>query len=68
MFQIYGKYDMTTSTICDTNRQCYLFVQNIVTTCAEQLCRTEVGNWPKKSNALALEIVSQKCNTLEIMH
>ena len=29
---------------------------------------TEVGNWPKKSNALALEIVSQKCNALVIMH
>ena len=28
----------------------------------------EIGNLPKKSNALALEIVSQKCNTLVIMH
>ena len=26
------------------------------------------GNWPKKSNALALEIVSLKCNALVIMH
>ena len=31
-------------------------------------CLPEVGNWPKKSNALALEIVSQKCNALVIMH
>ena len=30
--------------------------------------KPEVGNWPKKSNALALEIVSQKCNALVIMH
>ena len=28
----------------------------------------EVGNWPKKSSALALEIVSLKCNALVIMH
>ena len=28
---------------------------------------TEVGNWPKKSNALALEIVSIKFNALVIM-
>ena len=28
----------------------------------------EVGNWPKKSNALALAIVSLKCNALVIMH
>ena len=29
---------------------------------------SEVGNWPKKSNALALAIVSLKCNALVIMH
>ena len=29
---------------------------------------TEVGNWTKKNNALALEIVSLKCNALVIMH
>ena len=29
---------------------------------------TKVGNWPKKSSALALEIVSLKCNALVIMH
>ena len=26
------------------------------------------GNWPKRNNALALEIVSLKCNALVIMH
>ena len=29
---------------------------------------TEVGNWPKKRSALALEIVSLKCNALVILH
>ena len=33
-----------------------------------QKSEPEVGNWPKKSSALALEIVSLKCNALVIMH
>ena len=30
--------------------------------------QSDIGNWPKKSNALALALVSQKGNALVIKH
>ena len=32
------------------------------------LSTPDIGNWPKKSNALALALVSQKGNALVIKH
>ena len=29
---------------------------------------SSLGNWPKKSNAIAIEILSPKCNAIVIMH
>ena len=29
---------------------------------------SDIGNWPKKSNAIAIEILTQKSNAIVIMH
>ena len=30
--------------------------------------QSDIGNWPKKSNAIAIEILFPKCNAIVIMH
>ena len=32
------------------------------------ICGPNLGNWPKNINAIAIEILSPKCNAIVIMH
>ena len=32
------------------------------------MVQPDIGNWPKKSNAIAIEILTQKSNEIVIMH